>query len=588
MFKPDKVWKASLIIPESFEKELIKKLENERIIQIKESPKILKDFTQVDNYSVSTEEYVQLLVELDYLIETHNFSGQEKVLYPDLLKKGRELVNKVKEDFEKIRSEKKELSSVMKESEDYVYVLDSIRTILVNIEEDKKLLLFDSPEDMESFKQDFRKKFSESIIFVNELETRVVVTVITEKSEKVKNYLDKKKISFYSGVLNELYSKLKKKIDEINKKLEKLDEKKKTIINKYGKKIIFIKNSVSSRIDVLEEKKKFYKTDYTTIFSFWIPDSNFNKLLKILKKVTGESYLLFREEAEPEEAPVLLKNSPILQPFEKFLEDYGLPRMNEVDPTPIISLVFPLFFGIMLSDAGYGLLLLIVSVFFILKEQNKRFAIILLYCAFSTIIMGVLFGSFFGIQFIKPRINLLKQPIRVMVLSMIVGVLYVNLGIIIGIVQDIIKKDYKKLLFNHLSWLLLEAGIIMYFYEPLKWMTLPIFIISIISLISGTGLLGLLDIPQFISTFISFIRLSALALATAWISFTVNLLFNIVNQIPYGIIIGLIIFVVGHVFNFAFNAFGAFLQAMRLHYIEFLGQFYEGKGKKIDYFGGEK
>lgn len=592
MFAPKQLYKAILTIPKKYSDNLLNKLGKEKIVQIEEFSEEYKQIPSVDSPYIRTHEIVKAIMRLDYLIEKlkiEKSSAVKKVDTPVLSaeKKVDEIESLYAEYEKKINDANETLSKLNSFSEFF----DSINKIKIK---EKRINMFFEIE--ESKWEDYLSKIKTESKNFYSLKKRIEsdkILVFLAISKKDRNLVLKiiKDHPRYLGELSDIDNKIKADIELVNHTIKKNQEKLQEIPKLYASEILGLKEQLQHDLLIIENKRKFLCSEFTVLIKMWVPRSDFKKLKEIINEVTDGHYLLYKEKAKTSDnPPSLLSNPPFVKAFEMLVEQFSLPGYKDIDPTFIIAIFFPLFFGIMLSDAGYGILLMLGSLFLLRKKNTKQFAQILLACSIITIFAGIYFGSWFGNPWTQPYLDPLKKPIDLMVIALGFGVFYVNLSLIFGFVQSIINKRWKFLFYDVILWIVFELGVLLIIKPDLykSHTTLPLNLIltlgPVLIRVIAKGPLNILDFPKFFSTMISFIRLAALAMSTAWISFAVNLLYKLVAQFPKGEYIGIIILVGGHAFNFVFNTFGSFLQSMRLHYVEFLGQFYEGKGRKMELF----
>ena len=312
-----------------------------------------------------------------------------------------------------------------------------------------------------------------------------------------------------------------------------------------------------------------------------------------------------------EDPPVMLENNEYLKPFQYVTEIFGLPRAGEIDPTPYFFLFFILFFGISLTDAGYGFLLIILSAFCLLSLKNifsdKRLIKLLFYGGISTLLMGIVFGSYFGVapegsisflsrfRFIDP----IKDTILFMGITFALGYLQLFFAQIVKIISGIKNKN-KEFISGGISWILFYLFFLLFIigtqFSPLKTFgtigLLTSMVILIIVESSGQKiflrpLIGIVKLIQglinMMADILSYSRLMALGLATAVIALIINqIAFLFGSMVPYiGWLITGIILVGGHLFNLLINALSAFIHSGRLQFVEFFPKFLEGGGRRF-------
>lgn len=323
------------------------------------------------------------------------------------------------------------------------------------------------------------------------------------------------------------------------------------------------------------------------------------------------------EDANGEDVPVALKNNAFTAPAAGLTELYSLPGKEDIDPTPIMSFFYYFFFGMMLSDAGYGLLLALGSWFLIKKcrpeKSMERTLKLFIYCGISTVFWGIVFGSFFGdaIWVISENffgvtlppwpINPMNQAIELFIISIVCGFVVVMTGLTVKFLNTVRNGAVADAVFETGSWILILMGIGLLavgilagvgFLTPVGAVLAIIGALMIIAngvrtkgpagILSGIG--GLYDITGYISDLMSFSRLMALGLTTAAMGQVFNMLGAMGGRSVVGALIMFVIFTVGHLLSFALNALGSYVHTLRLQYVELFGKFYEGGGKAFKPF----
>lgn len=358
-------------------------------------------------------------------------------------------------------------------------------------------------------------------------------------------------------------------------------------------------------------------TSFVFLISGWIPSQRIAATEALLSKEFPASALGIGEPGETEEAPVSFTNSKLITPFEVVTDIFGKPKYSSLDPTPFLSLFFLVSFGLALTDAGYGLTLMVATVaaekFFRLKKQLLKMMHLLYYAGFVTVILGALTGGWFGLVLEDLPANALTKMFLAMKvidpLASPIALLMVAFGI--GIVQLLSAWGIKAYdLWRHgertaavldggawitmvmaiLVWVAATRGTVPASIVPIaRWIIVANAVILILSqgrayknplLRLGAGFISLYGLIAFLSDVLSYSRLLALGLATGIIGLVVNLITGMVaGMIPVvGIVFAVIIFIVGHVFNLGINAFGAFIHAGRLQFVEFFPKIMEGGG----------
>ena len=385
--------------------------------------------------------------------------------------------------------------------------------------------------------------------------------------------------------------------------------------------------SVAPRIDVLKEQltEHLNEASYTEsmataykdtdLFALqgWIPQSEQSTFQKMLESASLPLQVDFRDPVETEEAPVLLRNNWFIQRIEPLLKLYGNPKYRHLDPSYLFAPFMVLFFGICLSDAGYGVLLFLIAHWLGKKMGHKveGLPLVIGLCklfALAAVVVGLLTGSIFGYSFQNRGWILMDidvdfgNPMLLFYLSLGLGVVHLSLSYVMGILQTLyfhIKMQKLGLIF------VLWGGVLLivkatWLAEPSSPMQAPVHFGGIIFLSAGLlltllfpnnskkwglrlglGLWNIYGLTGLIGDFLSYARLFGLGIATSAIASVMNQLagmavegLNPIISIPMAIVI----IAVGHSFNLALALLGSTVHSARLHFVEAFKNFFEGGG----------
>ena len=288
---------------------------------------------------------------------------------------------------------------------------------------------------------------------------------------------------------------------------------------------------------------------------------------------------------------------------------YSPVRYNEIDPTIFVAIMFPIFFGFCLTDAVYGLVVSAIGVVLLrgmgkLNKTMNAFGWILIWSGLWAVILGLLTNGFIGdfperlagfrLPTVFAPVEAFKHPDTILIIAIAIGVIYTNIGFIIGAIDNFRYGNKKEAIGSQLCWFVLEAGVIFlaagYLMPAIGMIGYAIGGVLVIAcigmLVYSGGAYGVMDIFGFMGDILSYARLLALCLATGGIAMTVNILAQMLNNmVPYaGIVLAILIFIFGHIANFAFQVLGAFINALRLNYVEFFSQFFMGGKDKFEAF----
>ena len=377
-------------------------------------------------------------------------------------------------------------------------------------------------------------------------------------------------------------------------------------------------DAVSMEAEKEKNRTKLLKTSQTFFMEGWIPE----RLMDEAKNILDEAgcYYVFREPEADENVPVVLENSSIVTPFESVTEMYSLPSYHGIDPTKIFAGFYVVFFGIMLSDAGYGIIMTLAC-WLILKKYDlegmaKKLITLFMYCGVSTVFWGALFGGwfgdivtvvsrlFFGTEIvIKPLwFNPMDDPIKLLIFSIAMGIVHLFTGLGIKAYMQIKEGKWMDAICDEGFWVLTITGICAWLGGGMvmpaltgigKWMA----VVGVAGLlltggrhnkgigkITG-GLSNVYNITSYLSDILSYSRILALGLATGVIAQVVNTMGSIFGGAVIGAILLLVFFLAGHTLNIAINVLGAYVHTCRLQYVEFFGKFYMDGGVPFEPMG---
>ena len=422
---------------------------------------------------------------------------------------------------------------------------------------------------------------------------------------------------------------LKKDIDAINVKLAAIKESHTGLL-------VACEEAFRAKIEQAEAPLRFATTSKVFVAEGWVPADLTKGVSEALDKATGGKVFVTELPVDPvhDAVPVEYNNPSFAKPAQMLMDIYSRPMYTEVDPTLMLAIVFPIFFGLILGDVGYGILLLIMCFALrrVLKGDDAReFLVVLRNASISSIIFGILFSEFLGFELpwapiiFSRHLNIGGTEAagqgpaiaELMVLAIWIGILHITLGRAMGMInharQDHGAHRVKAVLAN-LGWITVMWGILIGIWSMFALPLMPdlsklpvvaglsaglvvaaVLIVMGIIFIVRDAVLEIVELPTIISHVLSYARLVAVGLSSVAIAMVVNYMSigmfigpGLKNLSILGIvliIVGVMVFLIGHAFNLALGILGGGLHSIRLHYVEFFTKFYKGGGRKYIPFG---
>jgi V/A-type H+-transporting ATPase subunit I len=352
---------------------------------------------------------------------------------------------------------------------------------------------------------------------------------------------------------------------------------------------------IDDQLRLLEKTALLYETGMCFFIFGWIPVRELGAVGSALDRAFGGRVMIEQKailEQELDSVPVALKNPLYFEPFELFSRLLPLPRYSSYDPTVFLGLFFPLFFGMILGDLGYGAILVLIALPLIFFSRNKTLrdaGKILSVSACYTLIFGWLFGECFGdfgsrLLGLEPVIFHRRTAIVPMLyFALSVGICHLLLGLLLGLLSAFRHRLRKEALTKLLS-LLTVLGLLVflgtYFFPglpPIRNHLLVGFAIALPLILFTGGLLAPLELLKTLGNIISYARIMAIGLTSVLLAFVANELAGVTGSILLGILVAVLL----HTFNLILGVFAPTIHSLRLHYVEFFGKFLESGGKKF-------
>ncbi|MFW6071964.1 MAG: V-type ATP synthase subunit I [Thermoplasmatota archaeon] len=626
----------------------------------------VQEFTnpiEIEKIKREKKDFDEVLYKIDELIEKHG----------DHILNLEEKLNRTEERIGELRILNKNIKLMKDIDIDLCHVGESQYTVIrvgktKNPHKFKKLI-----SDLETSYHDIEK--------VNEEEYVVIAAAYIRDESEFESILRQGDVRPFD--LEGVSGTPKKALDNINLKIKQLKDRRDDILDElkllkeeHEKEYYIIKEELDLYREKKEVLQKFGNTDSSSVLKGWVPKKDVDKVEKLVeKKSDGCAAVITEKPDNPDEVPTRLDNPKFIKPFELLTHMFAPPKYDEIDPTFILAPAFVIFFGLMLGDAIYGLLIIITSVILLrgigkVEKGTRDFAYLLLATGVSTVIFGILQGGYLGptkgnhpnllgrigLGFIND-IAILQTlegegPLILLIISLLIGLFYLNLGILLQFVEHMKKGHYRNIIVENLSWWTLQpGGFILLSGKLFGWYNFSYTVNIIAGILSVIGLilmvvrakgLSFFELTGFLGDFLSFSRILALGLATSGIALTVNVLADLIVAVEVSIILtgillvvgiaitikgfldnnkifkiagyvvllmgvlgalgylgiitpsapfyvlGLFVIIGGHLANAVLQALGSFVHSLRLQYVEFFGYFYEGGGSSFTPFKSER
>ncbi|MFH1905688.1 MAG: hypothetical protein ABIK53_09245 [bacterium] len=405
-------------------------------------------------------------------------------------------------------------------------------------------------------------------------------------------------------------------LERISIELEKLKEKHKTL-NKDATELTPHSGKLKVAYDYFLSlnhrtslQNKFLESNETFLLEGWLKKDGVKKFEKQFSERFPESSVIKVAPAKGELAPIYLENKPVLKPFETVTDLYGTPANTSVDPTPFMAPFFFLFFGLCLTDAGYGLILSTIALLGLSTIAHtpgvKRFLKLILYAGISTILCGIFTGGWFGIEAEKLPVFLqkviifspLKDSMQFFIIALALGFIQLYWGILIKAYNCIKSRNFAGAIFDQIPWLIIMPSLLLLTMGKSmgKWPALAGAVVIILffgrdqknpiaRVLSGIVIGCLWLGKDIVGNILSYSRLMALGLSTAVIALVANKLAGIALGISIpgvNILLAIIVLFMLHSLNFLVNSLGAYVHSSRLQYVEFFPYFFTSGGEQFE------
>ncbi|PMP75273.1 MAG: hypothetical protein C0180_02015 [Aciduliprofundum sp.] len=645
VLRPVKMSKIYIISLIDYRESIIDYLHERGVIQVenvdREISRYLDRYVQEDSRGIS-EQYVR-------------FKGLEKYLVPheirkryrfkdldDLLSRIREI--NIDDDVQSIRNKLEEIKTKIKALENNLESLEILRKLGIDASnlDSRNIFFFIGRIEIEE-KERFEDELKNSNLIYRLSSDHYLEFFVTGPAKlegKALEILNRYHASIlqldrFDGKTDELIGKIKDEIRGLKNIEEDLRKELEDISREYYDIVCAISEELEIFMKKNEVKTRIAYGKNVFAITGWIPDREFEKIREELEKMTSNSILMGRVKTD-EEPPTLLENPKKIKFFEFFVKFYSLPNSLEIDPTVIFSIIFPIFFGFMLGDVGYAVIILIFSLWLLRKvtRPSKRsllprslrnfartmmsnyswgmLARAMIFGSLWGIVFGIIFNEYFGIQLpYAPLLDPVKEVSKLLLITAWIGVIYVTYGLILGAINHYSMyryygekgKAHLRGMYGRIGWILITWGFTLFGLWLLKWPPvyglgnilgvyagISLLVAGTALILYGEGIFSVMEMASIISHVLSFTRIMGVLLAAVILASVLDNIF--LHAYRYGVLshiaIAFLVLIVGHGVNILIAIFEPGIQGARLHYVEFFSKFFHGNGRPFMPFASRR
>jgi len=406
-----------------------------------------------------------------------------------------------------------------------------------------------------------------------------------------------------TGPPDVILSKLHQRMAAIPEEIKGIDRDLAGLAAQWCDKLKIWRDVLRDELDTNSVLSRFGETDMTFVLVGWVPAKDFKKVKTALREEIGETALVHQLPLTSEmkkRAPIILQNPKPAKPFESLVNLLALPSYGHIDPTQLMALFLPIFFGMILGDIGYGTLLLALSMGMLRKLKTgvlHDISIVLAMGSGWSIVFGFLYGEAFGTLGEHLGIHALwfdrasaEHVGGLLIMTLAVGAVHITLGLFLGVWEAIKEKNRSHILerggmlIGLISLFLLVGVLTDFLPDELRTPAWGGLILGIVLLGTPMGWMGILIGPiefiGLIGNILSYLRIAAIGLASVYLAKVAN---DMAGEIG-NLVVGAIVAVLFHALNLVMGAFSPTIHSLRLHYVEFFRKFYEGGGRPYQPF----
>jgi V/A-type H+-transporting ATPase subunit I len=384
---------------------------------------------------------------------------------------------------------------------------------------------------------------------------------------------------------------LKARLAEIPAALDAAERERLALIQEHGGWLQAVRARRRDALLRLDARSRVLAAEHLFVIEGWLPVTHVDELSARLATTFGPELVVSAIGAEnwsAPHAPVVLQNPPIFRPFEVLTRTLPLPRYGSIDPTPFVGVFFPVFFGLMLGDVGYGLMLGVAALVLRLRAAPastwRAVSTIGFACASASIVFGAIFGELFGtlgqLAGVRPLFDRERATTAFLLLAIALGGVHIALGLVLGALQAW-QGGHRRAAVGRgvsLAMLALTALSILAAVEVLPaGLFTPLVVAVLVAfpvLVALEGVVALIELLSTVGHILSYARIMALGTASLMLAVVANEMVGAMGSVTVGVLFALLF----HLVNFAIGVFSPTIHALRLHYVEFFGEFFSPGG----------
>jgi V/A-type H+-transporting ATPase subunit I len=384
---------------------------------------------------------------------------------------------------------------------------------------------------------------------------------------------------------------IERRLDEIPRERARLDGERLELARGQGPWLVRLCAWLHDEIARFDARARAYTPQHLFILEGWVPAPRLPDLVAHLECVSGPEIVVSTIGAEnwgTDATPVALYNPPLFRPFEVITRTLPLPRYGTIDPTPLIAVFFPALFGLMLGDIGYGVILAAGAWLMRVRSAPasvwREISTVALACASSTIVFGIIFGELFGsagrLAGLLPYFDREQATIPFLQFSIALGGVHLLLGVVLAGIGAWRRGRRREAVGRSVTFGMLVLTVLLLLAAleilPHRLFT-PLAVAVLVAFIALVALEGIMAVVEILSTFghiLSYARIMAIGIASLTLAAVANKMVGAMGSVLVGVVFALLF----HLVNFGLGLFSPAIHALRLHYVEFFGQFFSPGG----------